>query len=325
MSIPFRERNPVPIGAVGLLVIAVVLLLAFNVQSLPLIGGGDSYRAAFTEAGGLRDGDDVRIAGVKVGKVAAVDLAGDHVVVDFTITEDVSFGPESGASVRMKTLLGQKYLSIEPRGTGRMRRGSEIPLERTVSSYDIVNAFSDLAQTAERIDTDQLAQSLDVMAAEFEDSPPHVRSALDGLTRLSRTIASRDAELKRLLAAANSVSGTVAGRNAALETLIKDADLLMVELSARRDAIHTLFTNTSAMAQQVTALVRENRAELKPALDQLTKVLAVLERHEQDLSGTIAAMAPFTRLFSNVLGNGRWFDTYIANMVVPAGAPGAGP
>ena len=69
MSIPFRERNPVPIGAVGLLVIALLLFLAFNIQSIPLIGGGDHYRAAFSEAGGLIKGDDVRIAGVKVGKV----------------------------------------------------------------------------------------------------------------------------------------------------------------------------------------------------------------------------------------------------------------
>ena len=44
MSVPFRERNPVPIGAVGLLVIAVTLALAFNVQSLPLIGGGAAHR-----------------------------------------------------------------------------------------------------------------------------------------------------------------------------------------------------------------------------------------------------------------------------------------
>lgn len=321
MSIPFRERNPVPIGAIGLLVIAGMLVLAFNIQSLPLIGGGDSYKASFSEAGGLREGDDVRIAGVKVGKVRAIELAGDHVRVDFKVTEPAAFGPETSASVRMKTLLGQKYVALEPAGSGQMKEGTEIPLERTVSSYDIVNAFSDLAQTTERIDTAQLAKSLDVMATEFKDSPAHVKAALSGLTRLSRNIAARDAELKKLLASANSVTATVAERNKVLETLIKDADLLMIELNARRDAIHTLFTNTSQMAQQVTALVRENRAQLGPALQQLTKVLAVLEKHEKDLNDTIAKMAPFTRLFSNVLGNGRWFDTYITNMT-PVGTPG---
>jgi phospholipid/cholesterol/gamma-HCH transport system substrate-binding protein len=318
MAIPFRERNPVPIGAAGLLVIAVLLVLAFNIQSIPLIGGGDHYRAAFSEAGGLLKGDDVRIAGVKVGKVERVDLAGDHVVVDFKVTEPAAFGTTTGASVRMKTLLGQKYLALEPGGSGQLKEGSEIPLDRTVSSYDIVNAFSDLATTTERIDTGQLAKSLTTLATEFKDSPQDVRAALDGLSRLSRTIASRDAELKRLLASANSVSGTVAQRNKAVESIIRNADLLLVELDKRREDIHTLFVNTSKMAQQITGLVRDNRAELKPALDQLTKVLAVLQKHEQDLGDTIAAMAPFTRLFANVLGNGRWFDTYIENLTTPA-------
>ena len=317
MAIPFRERNPVPIGAAGLLVIAVLLLLAFNIQSIPLIGGGDSYRAAFSEAGGLVEGDDVRIAGVKVGKVQGVDLAGDHVVVDFKVTEPAAFGTQTAASVRMKTLLGQKYLALEPAGPGQLKEDTEIPLDRTVSSYDIVNAFSDLATTTERIDTGALATSLTTLATEFKDSPEEVRAALDGLSRLSRTIASRDAELKRLLASANSVSGTVAQRNKAIESIIKNADLLLVELEARREDIHTLFVNTSAMAQQITGLVRDNRAQLKPALDQLTKVLAVLQKHEKDLGDTIAAMAPFTRLFANVLGNGRWFDTYIENLTTP--------
>lgn len=322
MTIPFRERNPVPIGAAGLLTIAVLLVLAFNIQSIPLIGGGDTFRAAFSEAGGLMAGDDVRIAGVKVGKVQDVDLDGDHVVVDFKVTEPASFGTQTAASVRMKTLLGQKYLALEPAGPGQLEEDSEIPLDRTVSSYDIVNAFSDLATTTERIDTGQLATSLSTLATEFKDSPEDVRAALDGLSRLSRTIASRDVELKKLLASANSVSGTVAERNQAIESIIKNADLLLVELEARREDIHTLFVNTSAMAQQVTGLVRDNRAQLKPALDQLTKVLAVLQEHEKDLGDTIAAMAPFTRLFANVLGNGRWFDTYIENLTTPVEVAG---
>lgn len=321
MSIPLRERNPVPIGAAGLASIGLVLYLAFNIQSIPFIGGGDHYRAAFTEAGGLIKGDDVRIAGVKVGKVENVDLAGSHVEVDFKVTEPAAFGDQTGASIRMKTLLGAKYLALEPAGGGQLKQDSEIPLERTVSSYDIVNAFSDLATTSEEINTDQLATSLTTLATEFRDSPPDVKAALDGLSRLSTTIASRDGELKRLLASANNVSGTVAQRNKAVESIIKDSDLLLVELNARREAIHTLFTNTSAMAQQLTGLVRDNRSQLKPALDQLTKVLAVLEKHEKDLGDTIAAMGPFTRLFANVLGNGRWFDTYIQNLTTPV-SPG---
>jgi len=317
--IPFRERNPIPIGAIGIALIALLLFGAFNAQNLPLIGSGDPYHAAFTEAGGIRKDDDVRIAGVRVGKVTGIELDGSHVRVDFKINADAAFGPQTAASIRMKTLLGQKYLALEPKGKGQLASDSEIPLGRTISSYDIVNAFADLTTTTERIDTGQLAGSLDTMATEFRDSPAHVKSALSGLSRLSRTIASRDGDLRTLLARANSVSATVASRNATTAKLIKDADLLLVELEARRAAIHTLFTNTSNLAIQLTGLVRDNRVALKPALGQLNTVLTLLTKHEQDLDTTIARLAPFTRVYANTLGNGRWFDTYVSNLTVPVG------
>lgn len=316
--IPFRERNPVPIGLVGLLVIGLILVLAFNAQSLPFIGGGTTYHADFSEAGGLKPDDDVRLAGVKVGKVTGISLDGAQVKVDFVVTDsDATFGSQTGASIRIQTLLGQKYLSLEPRGSDTMPADATIPLTRTVSAYDVVDAFSDLATTTERIDVGQLSQSLNTLATEFQNTPANVKAALSGLSRLSETVASRDEKLRDLLAAANNVSGTVASRNAVFEQLIKDADLLLQELDARREAIHTLFTNTSAFAQQVTALVRENRAQLQPALTQLDQVLAVLRKHDQDLSNTLQAMAPFYRVFASTLGTGRWFDVYVANLTSP--------
>ncbi|MFQ6173104.1 MCE family protein [Oryzobacter sp. R7] len=323
MTGPLKEKDPLRLGVVGILVVVLLLVLAFNASNLPLIGGGDRYSAAFTEAGGIRDGDDVRIAGVKVGDVTGVELDGSHVRVDFRVTDDgIGFGPQTAASIRIKTLLGEKYLSLEPRGSGQLEEGSQIPLTRTVSSYDVISAFSDLTTTTEQVDTDQLAASLDVLATEFKDTPENVRAALDGMRRLSATIADRDAKLRELLRAANSVTGTVAEQNAVVDRLIDDADLLLVELEKRREAIHTLFQNTSALAKEVTGLVRDNRAELRPALEELKKVLAVLQKHDEDLQRTIASMAPFTRVFANTLGTGPWFDTYIQNLTVPTGTVG---
>ena len=317
MAIPFRERNPVPIGAAGLAILGVLLLLAFNVQKLPFIGGGTTYRAAFTEAGGLKAGDDVRIAGVKVGKVDKVDLdpGKAQVLVVFKIDQPAHFGTRTGASVRMKTLLGQKYLALQPEGDGQLDPDRTIPTSRTTPSYDVVDAFSDLTTTTERVDVDKLSKSLDTIATEFKDSPDEVKASLAGLSRLSRTVASRDVQLRELLAHSRSVTGTVADRNAQVQALIRDSDLLLVELQKRRADIHTLFINTANLAEQLTGLVRDNRAELKPALLQLQTVLATLQRHQDDLDKGIAAMAPFTRLFANVLGTGRWFDTYIPNLI----------
>jgi phospholipid/cholesterol/gamma-HCH transport system substrate-binding protein len=321
-GVPFRDRNPVPIGAIGLLVIALLVLLAFNASSLPLIGGGTAYSAAFTEAGGIRPDDDVRVAGVKVGKVTGVDLEGDHVRVDFRVTAGTQLGSRTGASIRMKTLLGEKYLALDPSGSGTLDPDAQIPTSRTVSSYDVIDAFSDLTTTTEHVDTDQLARSLSVIATEFKDSPAHVRAALDGLSRLSRTVAGRDEQLSTLLTRANRVTGLLKSRNDQVARLVTDADLLMVELSRRRNEIRTLFTNTSALAQQLTGLARDNRAQLKPALGELDEALALLQKHDADLQRTIQAMAPFTRVYANTLGTGRWFDTWVSNLVVPVGTPG---
>jgi phospholipid/cholesterol/gamma-HCH transport system substrate-binding protein len=101
MSKPFRERNPVPIGAISIAVLILLLALAFNVNKLPLVGGGDTYHAAFAESGGLKPGDEVRIAGVRVGMVDSVELKGDHVEASFKVKTPSQFGTETVAAIKV--------------------------------------------------------------------------------------------------------------------------------------------------------------------------------------------------------------------------------
>ena len=100
--------------------IVLLILAAFRAQDLPIIGGGDTYTAAFAEAGGLKADDPVRIAGVRVGKVDSIELEGDHVKVTFRVKTDSQFGNETGASIRVNTLLGAMYLALEPAGSGQL-------------------------------------------------------------------------------------------------------------------------------------------------------------------------------------------------------------
>ena len=196
---PFREQNQVTVGVIGLTVIGLIMLAAFKAQDLPLIGGGTKYSAQFSEAGGLKPNDEIRVAGVRVGQVRKVELEGTHVRVDFVVDKGVKLGDQTGAEMKIKTLLGQKYLKLNPSGDGELKAGSEIPLARTVSAYDVVDAFSDLANTTERIDTAQLAKALDTLSATFKNTPEEVQASLTGLSRLSRNVAKRDEQLKLLL------------------------------------------------------------------------------------------------------------------------------
>ncbi|MGH3328876.1 MAG: MCE family protein [Streptomycetales bacterium] len=313
--ISFRERNPFAIGALGLATCGALFLAAFNVEDLPLVGSGDTYEAAFTEAAGLRPTNEVRVAGVKVGSVENVELDGDHVLVSFTVRDGVEFGTRTGASIRIKTVLGQKYLALEPRGPGQLSSDTMIPTTRTLSPYDVTEAFSQLTKTTEKIHTGQLAEAMDTMAETFEDTPEEVQASIRGLSRLSHTIAERDEKLRRLVDHAEGVTKVLRDRNEQFVKLLEDSDLLLKEIQARREVIHQILVNTSYLATQLTALVQENRREIGPALDRLHSVLTVLQQNQDNLERSVALLGPFVRMFANVLGTGRWFDTYIQNLV----------
>jgi phospholipid/cholesterol/gamma-HCH transport system substrate-binding protein len=324
MSVPFRERNPVIIGAVSIAVIAAFVLAAFKAEDLPLIGGGDVYHASFHEAAGLKPNDDVRVAGVRVGKVDSVDLQGSHVDVTFRVQRGVDFGTRTGAAIEVKTLLGAMYLALEPAGHGQLPRGSTIPLRRTTSPYDVVQAFTGLAHRSHRINTHQLAHALDTLGALTQHTPRQFRSALTGLSRVSETIASRNAQLNTLLGHLKSVSTVLADRRGSLIKLMRDGNKLFEAVTRRRTAIHNLLVATSQLSVQLTGLVRDTRADLKPALDHLYHVVQVLEQNQNNLDNSLRLMAPFYRVFANTLGDGPWFDTYIQNLPPVPAASGLG-
>ncbi|TDC43513.1 MCE family protein [Micromonospora sp. KC213] len=317
---PFSERNPVVTGAVGLTVIVAVLLGAFQLDRLAGLTGR-AYQAAFHDASGLAVGNEVRVAGVRVGKVTTVELARDgdtFVRVRFRVDDDgVRLGDQTGATIRIKTVLGQKYLALSPSGGGRLPEGALIPLERTAAPFDVLQAVTGLADTLDRVDTEQLAAAFATLSETFADTPASVGSALDGLSRLSRTVAERDAELRSLLARARKVTEVLATRDEEFRRLVTDGEALLAEVSRRRDAIHKLLVGTSDLATQLSGLVADNRTTLTPALNKLREVIAVLQRNRDDLELTIERMAPFVTAFANVVGNGRWFDSYVHGMVQP--------
>lgn len=313
---PFRERNPLPIGIIGIAVILLLMLLSFNANALPFIGGGTTYHADFTDGSGLKSGDDVRIAGVKVGKVTGVTLKGALVRVALQVNTGARIGDQTRADIKIKTLLGQKYVALAPAGAGHLH--GDIPLSRTTSPLDVTQAFIGLGQRVGEIDTKQLAAAFDTLAATFKDTPPYVHESLRGLQRLSTSIASRDNQLHQLLADANTVTNTLAQRNAEIAKLINDSNLILQTVYQQRVVIHNLLVDTTAVSKQLSGLVRDNRAIIGPALANLEQTLVILQRNQDNLDQAIHLTAPFIRDFTDVLGNGRWFESVLWNL--PGGA-----
>jgi virulence factor Mce-like protein len=306
-----REKNPVAVGVVGVVIIIGIVALLFNPQKLPVIGGGKTINADFAEASGLMPNDPVRIAGVPVGKVTGVALAGDHVHVRMLLNKGVTVGPDTTADIRIKTLLGQMYVALTDAGTGSL--GSRtIPVARTTTPLIVTDAFQGLSQRVDAIDTTQLAKSFTTLADTFRTTAPQVGGALTGLSRLSTTIASRDDQLKQLLSHAKDVTQVLANRDAQITKLIDDSNQVL--LDQQREVIHSILVNTVSLSQSLTGLIAENRQAIGPALTNLKKTTDILQKNQDNLDSAIHILAPYLRDFTNLLGNGRWFDTYIANL-----------
>jgi phospholipid/cholesterol/gamma-HCH transport system substrate-binding protein len=137
-------------------------------------------------------------------------------------------------------------------------------------------------------------------------------------------VASRDKALRELLDHANGVTGVLADRSGDFTALVKDGDMLFKEISKRRAAIHKLLKTSAALGIQLSGLVQDNEKEIGPALKGLNTVVKMLERNQSSLDRSIKLLAPYVRVFTNTLGNGRWFDSYVQNLVAAPVVPRTG-
>jgi len=309
----YTEQQIVRIGIVSVLVAVLLMAAAMNLQKFPGFRGV-GYQAEFSDASGLHKGNMVQVAGIRVGRVSRIDLAGNHVVVHFTVDPGVRFGDRTTASIEVLNLLGEKFLDLKPAGAGKTKDGTTIPLTRTNSSYDIVKVFSELSDTTEHIDIPQLQTALTTVAGTMNRTSDEAKGAFDGLARLSESIASRDAELQSLLKHASSVAKLLASRKGDVVALVKQGDLILQELHSRKEALHNLLLNTGVLAQQLGGLVDDNQAQLQPMLQQLQQVNKLLGSREKSLRASIHNLGPYVSILSNIIGTGPWFDAYAVNL-----------
>ncbi|AHC26935.1 MULTISPECIES: MCE family protein [Mycobacteriaceae] len=309
----FAERNQLVVGAIGLTVLAAIILGALNYDKLPFLNGGRSYSAYFAEAGGIREGATVQVSGMRVGQVSGVELQGQQVLVTFKIDNDVRIGDRSEAAVKTKSLLGTKYLEVTPRGDGR--QDGTIPMDRTTPAYQLPDALGDLASTISGLNTDQLSDSLRVLSETFADTPPELRVAIAGVSRFSETLNERDAELRSLLGNANKATTVLAERSAQIVTLVRSSNALLAELRTQTAALDAISGNISALSRQLQGFIAENDETMKPALEKLNGVLTILDNRKQRLQRSLKLIGDYAMSLGESVSGGPFFKSYVANLL----------
>ncbi len=307
---PIESFNKLWLGTIALsvtaaLIAAVVLLTTLNL-------GKDRYQAEFAQAANIIKGNQVTVAGIRVGTVDGVKLAGDHVVVTFNISNDVPLGGDTRAAIKLTTILGSRYLELTPAGDGDLANHM-IPMDRTTVPYDLQRTLAGATSTFEPIDADRVVDSVQVLTQNLQGLPAALPQALDNLQSLSTIIADRRDQLGTLLSNTNTIATMLRDQHADLGALVLQGRDLLREITTRRAAVQRLFASATTLIQQARTTIADEAAVNKLLADaqEFTRLLA---DHDALLRNIFQSAPIALRNLTNATGSGNALD-----LAAPAG------
>ncbi|QHG81065.1 MCE family protein [Rhodococcus rhodochrous] len=312
-------RKPL-IGLVLFLVLAlaatwpVVVTLQRNVH-----GDTVGYSAVFSDVSGLRVGDDVRMAGVRVGRVDAIELDGSVARVAFRIEAGQTIHDDTEAAITYQNIIGQRYLGLS-RGEGGSGAPApenwEIPLERTDPSFDIsvlLNGFEPLFSV---LDPEQVDRITSAIIAALQGDGGAVTALVAETSRLAESLAEPDRILGDIIVNLDAVIGDLATQSEDVDAVLTSARAIFSELSARRDETIGSLDSLSATVDRIAAMSRE----VHPDLHAMISRRPGFTRHfldNKDSFGYFGANLPgLLKGLARVSQEGSYLNTYLCNFNV---------
>lgn len=310
--------------AVKSLIFIVVTALATTVLALSVsgsdVGGSRSYKAWFTDATGLNEGDSVRIAGVKVGQVSSIEVVQRrYAQVEFTLEGERRMPASATASIKYLNMLGQRFVDLR-RGAGPVGRtlepGRTIPLSRTTPALDLTqlfNGFQPLMQGLSPQDTNALAGSI-VQVLQGEGGT--VESLLATVGSLTTTVAAKDRVIGQVISNLNRVLKAVNTRQKGFTELIGTVEKLVSGFSDDRKSLGRSVDSLAKLSVSTADLFGKSRAPLKDGIRDLGRVSRTLADNaplvENFLEKTPQKMTAISRMASY----GSWLNLYLCEAKV---------
>ena len=320
---------------IKLIIFAVVTLISFGTLAATIaniqLGGRSTYKAVFQDVTGVAPGQDVRIAGVRVGEIKNVAINRDRTtaVVEFAVDKTSVLTEGTRATIKYRNLVGERYLSLA-QGVGAatpLRDGATIPLARTQSALDLTvlfNGFKPLFAALSPKDVNELsAEIISVLQGEGGN----INSLLAHTASLTSTIADRDQVIGRTIGNLNTVLGTVDAHDKAFGDLLTQLQRFVSGLAADRHTIGASLTNINSLADQTAGLLSQGRPAIKSDIANLNLLAATLNKpantatFEKFMRTTPGKLETITRTATY----GAWFNFYLCRfngrVVLPSGAP----
>ncbi|WP_063051841.1 MlaD family protein [Nocardia arthritidis] len=307
----------------GFSVFAVVAVaLTFTIWSTlqrSVDGDTQRYSAIFSDVLGLRVGDDVRMAGVRVGRVDKIDFTdGYRAQVDFRIDERQHLTTTTKALVRYQNLIGQRYIALTPgREAGTVvAPGTRIPLERTEPSFDVSALLSGFEPLFSVLQPDQVNSLSETLIQALQGNKVSLGNLIVQASQLAGTFGQRDKILGEVLGNLSSVIGGLAHRSGELETLLTQARALVEALYSQGESLKHSVDRVAGTTDALTGLIMQVKPGLAKAQNDATTGVALLllngaslDRAAVELPAVLNGVARFTR-------NGAYGNAYLCSLDV---------
>jgi phospholipid/cholesterol/gamma-HCH transport system substrate-binding protein len=281
-------------------------------------GSTAGYKAIFTDVAGLSMGDDVRIAGVRVGTVTGIKIVKhDLAQVSFTVVKTRTLPKSTEARLRYRNLVGQRYIDIS-QGPGDpndlLKKGGTIPQSQTAPALDLTALFQGFQPLFQGLNADQLNNLSSEIIQTLQGEGGSLELLLTNLGDLTNSIADKDQVIGDVVNNLASVLTAVGDRDTQLSNLILQLQQFISGLAADRvtignsiDSINSLATSTTGLLNQVRAPLAKDITDLTALTANLNKGSATIQAFLQQLPDTVAAL---TRTGSY----GSWFNFYLCSI-----------
>jgi phospholipid/cholesterol/gamma-HCH transport system substrate-binding protein len=315
--------------AIKLLIFVVVTTLATGVLVVTIgnltFGSTKQYKAVFSDATGVVKGDDVRIAGVKVGNVKSISIFHkDKALVTFDADSDAQLTDSTFARIRYRNLVGQRYIALQQGvgGPSILHADATIPLKRTSPALDLTvlfNGFKPLFQALSPSDINKLSYEIIKV---FQGEGGTLEGLLAHTASVTSTLASRDKVIGALITNLNRVMVTLGNRDGELSDLIIKLRQFVSGLSGDRKAILGSLDSVSALAVQTSGLVTGIRPSLTKDVTQLNHVAGNLDRNKSELDRALQVLPIKLAKVGRTASYGSWFNFYACNLKGVVKLPG---
>ncbi|WP_209020661.1 MlaD family protein [Nocardioides sp. 1609] len=312
----------VTIMATGLLVI-VIGNISFQ--------GSRDYKAVFEDVTGVVEGDDVRIAGVRVGTVKDIQVVDgtkggpDKMAeVSFTVEKGTELTESTFAAIRFRNLVGQRYLSLS-QGIGEdgvLDAGATIPASRTDEALDLTqlfNGFKPLFQALSPDDVNKL--SFEVIQV-FQGEGGTLEGLLQSTASVTSTLADRDAVIGQLLENLDYVLDHIADRDTQLSALIENFRTLVAGLKSDRRAILDSFEGITQLTTATADLVQGVRPPFVEDIKELRRLTKNIDDNKAELDRALQVLPIKLEKIGRTAIYGSWFNFYLCDFKGRVRLPG---